>query len=466
VRFFFSFLSLNLLCLLSFSKVDKNASYALSPFLEKKFSYPYEISLFRPFLAKYKYDVTDKTCEENYFLYPLGRDYRQKNHFYWSTLFGLFNYEVYTSDKVYCEGSFYPFYFFKKGFSERADYTAVWPLGGTVKNFLGKDQADWFIWPLYVKTQNNGITNYWFPWPFLNKRAGQSSGFGLWPLGGHFYQKNIYDERYIIWPLVYRHQRFQEKVLEKGFLPFYAYKDSPNVRDISIIWPIWGRRWEKTPKYEEHRILWPLWVQGRGEVRNVKRWAPFYSYSENKRLKYSKTWFLWPLIKQTNWEEHGVDIQQEQFLYFIFWHQEQRNHENQKFLASKTHFWPLYSHWDNGQGHKQLQMLSPFEVFFQDNKMVRDIYTPLFSLYRYDENCGTIQQSFLFNWFYEKRTPNNDVTLRCGLLLDYKNTQKKKCFSIFKGLLEYKRVNDETSFKIFWLKLSKNQGSKQDHKIL
>ena len=436
---------------------DKRVSWSIPPFLEKKVSEDKELFWFRPFIARYYY---------SYFLYPLGREHRRKDHFYWSTLFGLFNYESYISNKVYREGLFFPFYFFKKGFGKDMDYAAVWPLGGTVKNFLGKDQADWFMWPLWVKTQNKGAINYWFPWPFLNKRTGQASGFGFWPLGGHFYQKNVYDERYMLWPLIYHHKQFNKDALKKGFLPFYAYEVSPNVKDISIIWPIWGRRWEKAPKYEEYRILWPLWVQGRGEVRNVKRWAPFYSYSENKCLKRRKTWFVWPFIKQTNWEEHGVDIQQEQFLYFVFWHQEQRNHKNQKFLASKTHFWPLYSYWDNGQGHRQLQMLSPFEVFFPDNKMVRDIYTPLFSFYRYDENCGTIKQSFFFNWFNEERTPNNDVTLHCGFLLDYKNTQKEKCFSIFKGLLEYKKINDEKSFKIFWLKLSRNQANKKDHKIL
>ena len=446
--------------------IVSSISYAYPRFFETKLTEDKEVVLFRPFAARYKYNLHGNYREENYLLYPLGREYRQKDHLYWSTLLGLFNYELRETDRRLQEGAFYPFYFFKKGFSKEADYAAIWPLGGTVKNFLGRDQSDWFLWPLWVKTKNNGTINYWFPWPFLNKCTGNADGFGFWPLGGHFFQKDVYDKRYVLWPLFYHHVYFQDNAIKKGFLPFYAYECSPNIKDLSIFWPIWGHRWEKTPRYEEYRILWPLWVQGRGVERNVNRWAPFYTHSENKRLKHEKTWYLWPLIKHQRWEEHGVDIQQEQFMYFIFWHQEQKDCKTKKFLARKTHFWPFYSYWENNQGCKQLQMLSPFEVFFQGNKVVQDVYTPLFSLYRYNENSYGVEQSFLFNMFREKRTMNDEVTMNFSFLLDYKNTQQEKSISLLKGLFEYKKINNEKSLKLFWMRLKKNQTSKKDCKVL
>lgn len=444
---------------------EQNGNY-FYPFVEKSLKETQEVGFLRPFRAQYKPIIEDKKTE-NYFLYPFGREYREKEHIYWSNFFGLFSYDWrFTQEKNYREGIFFPIYFFKKGYGSKDDYAAVWPLGGTVKNFLGKDQADWFLWPFWVKTYKGDQRNYWAPWPFVNVRKGDSKGFALWPLGGHFYKNNHYDERYVLWPLFYQHRYWQpEESLKTGFLPFYAYEKSKNVEDLSIIWPIWGRRWEKKPHYEEHRILWPLWVQGRGDTRLINRWAPFHTYSENKVHKSNKEWFLWPFIKQQNWIEQSVAIHQEQFLYFLFWHQEQKNAQTGEFLGNKTYFWPIYSYWNNGKGHEQIQVLSPFEVFSPTNKMIKNIYTPLFSLYRYEKNGDVICQNFLFNLFNEKQD-SSGCHFKYAIFLEYKNRPQEKFFSLLKGLFEYKKIEGQKSFRILWITLKRKDKQRKDLKAL
>lgn len=412
----------------------------------------------RPVVARY--------ASSESFLYPLNITKKEQSHLHWQTLLGLFDYDVYTDHKkVSRQGNFFPFYFFRSGFCKANDYAAVWPLGGTVKNFLGKEEAHWFLWPLWVKTRNANTQNYWYPWPLINYRCGEQHGFGFYPLGGHFFQKDVYDERYFLWPLGYRYINYERQELKKGFLPFYAYEKTPHVEDLSIVWPIWGHRKENKIPYEEHRLLWPLWVQGRGDTRLVNRWAPFYTHSEDKTRCFKKTWYLWPFIQKKSWQENAVDIYQEQFLYFIFWHQEQKSSKYPNFLVQKTHFWPIYSYWNNGQGRKQIQMLSPFEVFFPNNDMVRDIYTPLFALYRYDENNGNVKQSFLFQLFQEER--NKEGThLHCKCLLDYKNTKTEKCFSLLNGFFEYRNVSGEKTLKLLWCQLKKHSKCSKDNKVL
>lgn len=463
-RILFYYLGMSVGYLLA-NKCEEQTENCFYPIVEKKSNNAETVQFLRPFGVQYKSVGEERT--ESYFLYPFGRDYREKERICWSNFFGLFNYDWrFSSEKQYREGQFLPFGFFRKGYGLESDYAAVWPLGGTVKNFLGKDRSDWFLWPLWIKTYKGEQVNYWTPWPFVTVRKGDSQGFALWPLGGHFYKENAYDERYAIWPLFYRHQYWQpEESLKTGFLPLYAYEKTANVKDLSIIWPIWGHRWEKHPHYEEHRILWPLWVQGRGDTRLINRWAPFHTYSENKAHKSNKEWFLWPFIKQQNWIEQSVAIHQEQFLYFLFWHQEQKNAQTGEFLGNKTHFWPFYSYWNNGKGHEQVQALSPFEVFFPNNKMIREIYTPLFSLYRYEKDGNTIRQSFLFKLFYEKQDPLGQH-LKYSIFLEYKNKPQEKYFSLLKGLLEYKRIKEEKSFRVFWFTLKKKDRPRKDLKVL
>ncbi len=458
---FFYFFGINLGYLLGDVNKEHAKNY-LYPFVEKRLINTQEERFLRPIGCQYKDEVS-----ENYFLPPFGRDHQAKEHIYWSNFFGLFNYDWrFSSEKNYREGSFFPIYFFKKGYGSKYDYAAIWPLGGTIKNFFGKDQSDWFLWPMWVRTYKGEQINYWMPWPFINIRKGDSKGLGLWPLGGHFYKENYFDERYILWPFFYRHQYWKpQKNLKTGFLPFYAYEKSDNIEDLSIIWPIWGRRWEKNPHYEEYRILWPLWVQGDGDCYYVNRWAPFYTYSENKIHKSNKKWLMWPFIKQQNWIEKSVAIHQEQFLYFLFWHQEQKNLNTGEFLGNKTHFWPFYSYWDDGKGREQIQMLSPFEVFFQNNKVIRELYTPLFNLYRYEKNNDEIYQSFLFNCFYEKNNPLEKY-FKFSIFLEYKNTPQEKRFSLLKGFLEYKKEKGEKTFRFFWITLKKNHKRSRELKML
>ena len=66
--------------------------------------------------------------------------------------------------------------------------------------------------------------------------------------------------------------------------------------------------------------------------------------------------------------------------------------------AYKRHFWPLLSVWDNGAGSRQVQFPSPLEVFFPDNPDMRESWTPLFSIYRYDhEPTGETRHSLLWS---------------------------------------------------------------------
>jgi hypothetical protein len=72
----------------------------------------------------------------------------------------------------------------------------------------------------------------------------------------------------------------------------------------------------------------------------------------------------------------------------------------------KRHLWPLFSQWDNGAGQRQFQLLSPLEVFFPNSDPIRQVYTPLFALYRYDQRApGDTRHSFLWSLISWRNSP-------------------------------------------------------------
>jgi len=140
-------------------------------------------------------------------------------------------------------------------------------------------------------------------------------------------------------------------------------------------------------------------VQGRGaDGRIINRWAPFYTHSVRPGGD-EKKWVLWPLYREANWTEAGLAQTKTQFLYFLYWDLEQRDPRRPAAAsARKTHLWPLFSAWDNGAGRRQVQLLSPFEVFYPHDAQVRILWSPLFSLYRFDRRSPeAVRTSFLFN---------------------------------------------------------------------
>jgi hypothetical protein len=285
----------------------------------------------------------------------------------------------------------WPFYFSRETGDPATSYSAFFPVGGTIKHRFGDDRLTWAAFPLYLQTEKSGRSITYAPWPIVRVISGAGhQGFELWPLFGARARAGDYRERFVFWPLFYLHESHlsaAQPTVEFGALPFYTSETGPGYRNVNILWPLFGAMHRTEPaRYDETRYLWPFLVQGRGTDRYVNRWGPVYSHSVIKG--YDKTWLLWPLYRHATWREAGLDQEQNRLLWFIYWSLEQRDPRRPAAApAYKRHLWPLFSAWDNGAGRRQIQLLSPLEVFFPGNDVVRELYSPLFAVYRYDQSA-------------------------------------------------------------------------------
>jgi hypothetical protein len=219
----------------------------------------------------------------------------------------------------------------------------------------------------------------------------------------------------------------------------------------NYVWPFFGHTLRTAPyKYEETRYLWPFFLQARGDQRLRNRWAPFYSRSEIKGV--SKTWVAWPLWRRETFTEAGLDQRKTQFLYVIYWNLEQRRpgQSPDAPVARKTHLWPLFSSWNNGAGQRQIQFLSPLEVFMQSNDTVRQAYTPLFALYRFNQpKPGDLRHSLLWNAIsYERSQSAQRRAFHFGPLFSSSSAPEEKRIAFLAGLLAFNKGDALSSWKI------------------
>ena len=331
------------------------------------------------------------------------------------------------------------FWHYDTGVAEES-YDAVFPIAGTLRNRLFHKRIDWFLFPAFLRLEQEDRVDRSVIWPFIRWREGEGQrGWALWPLYGHFEGEGKYDNTFALWPLVYNNHRYLPETKGGGdyhtfgVLPFYARETAPGMKSESYVWPFFGYTKEVAPRksYSEIRYLYPLWVKGQGEVKTVNRWLPFYAHET--KPGYEKSWYAWPLLKHEERSEAGLDISKDTLLYFIYKDEVQQAAE-QGFKARKTQLWPLFGYADNGAGERQFMLLNPFEPLISGNEMLRNTWTPFFALYRYEASADAARYSVLWDLFlYERDEGGKSFSI--GPIFEISSKPESEDWSILKGLV-------------------------------
>ena len=353
----------------------------------------------------------------------------------------------------------WPFWFSRHSADPRESYHALFPVAGTIKSRLGYDRLSWALWPFYFESEKHGAVTTQTPWPIVRTIHGAAHGFALWPLFGWEERPGVSREEFYLWPLGYNNTIAPAADAPAGTpperdvaaLPLFARSTKPGFVNQDFLWPFFGYTDRTAPStYHETRYLWPFLVQGRGDDRFVNRWGPFYTHSIVKG--HDKTWVAWPLFRHETWSDEGLAQTKTQFLYFLYWSLQERSRANPSLApASITHVWPLFSTWDNGAGRRQVQVLSPFEVFFPGNEKVREAWSPLFALFRYDERDGGREHfSLLWDLITWERHPS------VGAAVVRPQTER---VALAGGLVGLKRNPGQRAWRLFWLDFPRKHAS-------
>jgi hypothetical protein len=354
----------------------------------------------------------------------------------------------------------FPFWFSRQSGDPELSYRALFPIYGPVKNKLGFERLSWTLFPFYVENEKRGAVTTSTPWPIIRVTRGAAHGWGVWPLFNYVDRPGVSRRETYLWPLGFNVTRRPTPDdppgtpprRDIGALPFYVRNTGPGYINEDFLWPFFGYTKRTAPvRYDERRFLWPLFVEGRGDDHYVNRLAPFYTHSIKKG--YDKRWYLWPLLRVAGWTEADITRNRTQFLYFLYWNEVQRSTQRPNAAAAElTHLWPLFSHWDNGAGHRQWQFFSPFEVFFPRNEEVRHAWTPFLALARHEQRSpGNERTSFLWNAItWERHAREERTEWHIGPLLGVTRQAGEQRVSIGNGLFGFHRELG-SGWRMFWL---------------
>jgi hypothetical protein len=386
-----------------------------------------------PPLLSYTRDPAANLKEFN-FLYPLmtydryGDQYRWQLLQLWSFAGGPMQ-EVPVKDRF----TLFPIYFHQRSVDPSLNYTALFPIYGHLQHRLFRDEIFFVTFPLFVETKKQDVVTDNYLFPLFHLRHGDGlKGWQFWPLAGHEQkvvttQTNGFkdvetvpgrDSLFLLWPLFFNQHSgigSQNPLWQQGSIPLYWIERSPLRDSTTLLWPLLSWVDDREKKYKEWDTPWPLIVMARGEGKTTTRVWPLFSRSHNATLE--SDFYLWPIYKYNRAQLDPLDRERTRILFFLYSDVTDRN---MKTGASerRVNLWPFFMQRREFNGNRRLQVLALLEPFAAGSHKIERDYSPLWSLWRAEQNpkTGAASQSLLWNLYRRDTTPaSRKVSLLFGL---------------------------------------------------
>ena len=348
--------------------------------------------------------------------------------------------------------SLFPLIFYgKKG--EEDSYFAFFPFGGTIKDRFKRDEINFFLFPLYGRTERNGTTIRNFLWPIYADIKGENeSGTKVWPLWGASAKSGVYKKQFFLWPVFFKYDlkldtENPEKV--RAFFPFYLSSTSPKRSSSHVLWPFFSHISDQEKGYEEWNYPWPLFRTVKGENRKSTKYLPFYA--EEKSGEFRKRWFLWPIYKIEEANSEDYSRRRDRVLFFLYSNLKEKHLQEPWRDKKRIAFWPFFTY-EKKQGVADFFLFSLAEPFFSENQAVARIWGPLWRVYqhRYDENRDIEVSSLLWNLYWKERHAE-DLAWELFPLVHYRRENGQKDLKILKGLFRYRTTSEEIKVSFLFL---------------
>jgi hypothetical protein len=341
----------------------------------------------------------------------------------------------------------FPIYFQQRSADSNQNYTALFPIYGHLKNRVFRSEITFFLWPLYSKTvkrpsagssggdmfpgvmhqfleaRRGDMTTHNFLLPFFHLRYGDGLfGWQAWPLLGHEAKEITtktnswgdvdtipgHDKRFFLWPFYLRQHRGiggPNPEHELLVFPLYNRLRSP-LRDSTSYLTPFGLTIvdDRARKYQEVDCPWPLITFAWGEGKTTRRVFPFFSQAQTAQLE--SDFYLWPAYTYRRQRGETLDRERTRSFFFLFSRTSEKNTETGK-RKVRTDLWPLYTHKRGFEGQTRLQILALLEPILPTNQSIERNYSPLWTLWRSENNpkTGGSSQSLLWNLYRHQVVP-------------------------------------------------------------
>ena len=316
-------------------------------------------------------------------------------------------------------------------------YLALFPFGGTIHEFLGRDRILFALFPLYANSRINEVKTTSVLWPVYSHTRGDGiERDRVFPLYGKSVLEGQYVKRFILWPfwtsarydypgesgtswilfpLCGRGKLEQERTLWL-LPPFFRFTDGVKQNCICCPWPFF----QKVDSERYNKLyFWPLWGQKQ--------------FDEGL---YHRTFLLWPFFWSEKTREAYTVRTRRMALPFFYLERERLSEKGvpqDEWVEVSFYWkiWPLMS-WQREGTATRFRLLELWPI--RNSAPVERNWAPLWTLYKRTEADGRIRRDVLWFAWHSEREPNAE----------------RAEWSLLKGLLAYKREGGRRSCRVLY----------------
>jgi hypothetical protein len=424
-------------CLFSTGESDDKGISGWSgvgPVLEHVEGQSREFDAMRPFYTQ-ETDERGRTVLD--ILWPVGtvRTWGKKTDWRFLTAFGG-DADRYDPASAY-HAWFLPLVFFGRT-KAGEDYGAVFPLGGKLGEFMGRDEMSFVLFPLYAHSRLNDLETDHVLWPLISRTTGTGVYQArFFPFYGYSSRSNAWERSYVMWP-VWNHVREKRPGSEgSGYMvfPLFGHVNFKDQETWMVLPPLF--RHTRTKDGTEGACPWPIVQWRKGPSSKFYMW-PIYGRraTEGDRVSF----WAWPLV----WKgvtESGKD-RQDRFRVFPLYAQESRR----VIKASATNVteryvsvWPVMAYEREGS-NTEVRVLDLWP--FRDTRPVERNLTPWWTLFSRQRNAEGTQGRVLWGLARWKTRNDGDAYRSIFPLVSWKangRTDAYREWDMLKGLIGYHR---------------------------
>ncbi len=415
-----------------------SAAQEVGPFYQSFFTNDVSFFAVRPFYSR----MTTEEGEVRDYLWPLYSRKSFKDEETSRALIFWFTHHFDTDEEDLRHRRWLiPFYF--QGTDVHGEkYFAIFPLGGTIHEFLGRDKILFALFPIFGKSQVNDVKTTSVFWPIYSRSRGDGvKRDRVFPIYGKSVREDRYEKKFILWPFWTSAEYFYDEDFGKAWIlfpligranmenektlwvfpPFFRFTKGEKMDRVLCPWPFF----QKMRSYRRDKLyVWPLWGRDRYEGglthRNFVLWPFFWSerIQEKERIRVRRTLLPFFYFERGFRRERGV--------------QKKELEEISKYWK----IWPLMS-WQRHEQASRFRLLELWPV--KNSGPIERNWAPLWTLYNRTRSDGVVRNDALWFVWRSEREP----------------AVERREWSLLKGLLAYKREGDAKSGRLLWIPLGK-----------
>ena len=394
------------------------------------------------------------------FLWPIEQGKRFRNEF--SRRFLLAYYLDYDTTAPKSQYHFWilPLYFQGRDIHGK-NYLALFPIGGSIRDFLMRDKIYFVLFPLYAYSSINEVKTYDALWPIYSKTEGKGiKKFRIFPFYGRNLHRGWFEKRFVLWPI----------------WTWGKYRMPGSSGSGYVVFPLWGHMkledqesWLFVPPFVRfskgqrlnYVYCWPFFVKRSGEVEQLYFW-PLWGRKSMKGCRTS--FFLWPIFR-TERLDRGNEVGK-RFLALPFLQSEIRRDRTNVVDGKKVvtyryrKLWPLCSYIED-RDSKRFRFLDLWPL--KDTAPVERCYAPFWTLYVHLRHGDAYSDEALWGLFRRQREGTRVYDVSLFPLFSWRRDDRDdgtRQWSVLKGLIGYKREGAQRTVRLLYFIRMENQETK------